>query len=287
MPYRRLPNTDIARLKALKSAMAAGVEIPPFKLAFSQSTFQKLRNFYTSFEQMMHQQKASFISQSAKSKELGIITRKAKLYISHFYQVLNFAIMRGEIMPAARKFYGLRENDSRLPNLNSEKNIIFWGDKLIKGEAERILKGGNQITNPTAAVVKVRYDLFIEAIYYQKMLQKTTAYASDKISAMRAEADNIILSVWNEVEVTFDILPEEARRNKAEKYGVVYIFRPNERYELQPSEVTKEQETEEFISEAEMEKTGLQQDRKDILEHEKSEKQLNEELQYSILFTKN
>ena len=286
MPYRRLPNTDIARLKALKMGLAAGVEIPPFKLAFSQATLQKMRNFYVSFEQMMQQQKSSFSSQSSKSKELSVITRKAKLYISHFYQVLNFAVMRGEILPSARKFYGLRENDSRLPNLNNEKDIAFWGDKLIKGEAERIANGGNPITNPTAAVVRVRYEHFLEAVRYQKVLQKTTAYATDRISAMRSEADLLILTCWNEVETTFDLLPEDVRREKSAKYGVVYVYRPYERDEQQIVEETTEIDSEEFVSEAEiMAETTLQQERREMLENDGVEEESKEQLQYSIFFT--
>lgn len=282
MPYRRLPNTDIARLKALKTALDAGIEIPPFKLAFSQSILQKMRYFFTPFEQMMQQQKSSFVSQSAKSKELGIITRKAKLYISHFYQVLNFAIMRGELLPVARKFYGLKENDSKIPNLNCEKDIVFWGEKLIKGESERISSGGNPITNPTSAVVRVRYEQFLEAIRYQKVLQKTTNYATDKISAMRAEADQIILQVWNEVEETFDLLPEDIRREKASKYGVTYVYRPYEREEVQHSSEDLESE---LVNEQEsLIQTELQQNRRNILEGEE-EKDNNEQLQYSISFT--
>ncbi|HAB54344.1 MAG TPA: hypothetical protein DCE80_19550, partial [Ignavibacteriales bacterium] len=284
MPYRRLPNTDIARLKALKTALAAGVEIPPFKLAFAQSTLQKMRNFFTPFEQMMQQQKSSFVSQSAKSKELGIITRKAKLYISHFYQVLNFAIMRGELTPSARKFYGLKENDSKIPNLNSEKDIVFWGEKLIKGESERISSGGNPITNPTSAVVRVRYEQFLEAVHYQKVLQKTTNFATDKISAMRAEADQIILNVWNEVEETFDLLPEDIRREKASKYGVTYVYRPHERDELQqiPEDIVND-----FVNEQDVfTQAELQSQRRNILQDEE-EKENNEQLQYSISFSHN
>lgn len=287
MPYRRLPNTDIARLKALKTALATGIEIPPFKLAFSQCTLQKMRNFYTSFEQMMQQQKSSFVSQTAKSKELGVITRKAKLYISHFYQVLNLAIMRKEILPVARKFYGLKEKDSKIPNLNSEKDIIFWGEKLIKGESERIANGGNPITNPTAAVVRVRYEQFLEAVYSQKILQKSTNYATDKISVMRAEADQIILQIWNEVEETFDLLPEDVRREKAAGYGVVYIYRPYEREELLQNTETIESNSDEFVNEQDIfAQAELQNQRQEILENEEITEN-EEQLQYSISFTGN
>lgn len=295
MPYRRLPNTDIARLKALKTALALGIEIPPFKLAFSQSTLQRMRNFFTPFEQMMQQQKSSFVSQSAKSKELGVIARKAKLYVSHFYQVLNFAIMRGEILPVARKFYGLKENDSKIPNLNTEKDIVFWGEKLIKGEAERISNGGNPITNPTAAVVRVRYEQFLEAVYSQKILQKSSNYATDKISAMRSEADQIILQVWNEVENTFDLLPEDVRREKASKYGVVYVYRPHEREELQQIADNFDDGSDVLVSEEEiLSQVEIHAQRRIVLEKEELEEteieveeENHDQLQYSISFANN
>ena len=43
MPYRRLPNTDVARLRALRIAFEKGKELPPFQLAFSQTTLQKIQ----------------------------------------------------------------------------------------------------------------------------------------------------------------------------------------------------------------------------------------------------
>ena len=57
MPYRRLPNTDAARHKALTRAFEIGKELPPFKLAFSQSTFQRVQSFLPMFEKAMYETK--------------------------------------------------------------------------------------------------------------------------------------------------------------------------------------------------------------------------------------
>lgn len=288
MPYRRLPNTDVARLKALKCALDAGSEISPFKLAFSQSTLHQIRQFYPVFEQIMQQQKISISSQYLKSRELNVITRKAKLYISHFFQVLNFAVLRNELPASARKFYGLKENDSKIPNLNNEKDIIYWGDKLIKGESERIASGGNIITNPTSAVVRVRYEQFLDAIRHQKVLQKSTNYATDKISSLRAEADNFIQTVWNEVEKTFDLLPDDAKRIKAQKYGVTYVFRPNERDGSEADDL--DHDGGRFVSETELlSGSDIDNERLRVLNNgtgalREAEKA---QLQYSIAFTDN
>ena len=279
MPYRRLPNTDNARLRAMKKALELADKIQPNELAFSQTTLNKLNTLCPYFEQMLHQQKQAIAIQAAKSKELANYSRKAKLYISHFYQVFNFAILRNEIQPAARKFFGLRENDSRIPNLLTEKDIVYWGEQIIKGEPERLAKlGGNPITNPTAAVVKVRYEQFLEALHHQKILQKSTKYATDKIAELRADVDSIILTLWNEIEEHFSTLDDEEKRKKASEYGVVYVWRPNERVN------TKE----EIADEAELFE-AIQENRAQIYtdEEEIEEPLTQEQLQYAISFSNN
>jgi len=279
MPYRRLPNTDNARLRAMKKAIEMASKVQPNELVFSLTTLNKLNALCPYYEQMLHQQKQAIAIQAAKSKELANYSRKAKLYISHFYKVLNFAILRNEIPAAARKFFGLRENDSRTPNLLTVKDIVYWGEQIIKGESERLAKiGGNPITNPTAAVVKVRYEQFIEALHHQKILQKSTKYATDKIAELRADVDSIILTLWNEIEEHFSNYDDEEKRKKASEYGVVYVWRPNERIN------TKE----EIVNDAELFE-NVQENRAEHYhdEDEIEESLTQEQLQYTISFSNN
>jgi len=165
----------------------------------------------------------------------------------------------------------------------------LWGERLIKGESERISSGGNPITNPTAAVVRVRYEQFVEAVRYQRVLQKSSNYATDKISAMRSETDNIILTIWNEVEKTFDLLPEEIRREKASKYGVTYVFRPYER-EVEPITENNQKSEEDFINEGDiLFESDLNEERQKVMDEENIDidEQTKEQLQYAISFTNN
>ena len=228
MPYRRLPNTDKARIKALKNASIKGQEILPFKLAFSQSVFQKVQSFLPTFEYTMLQHNQAYTIQVNKNKEYLKVLKKVKLYISHFIQVVNMAILRGDLSPSVRKYYGIDENDKNLPLLNTESDIIKWGEKIIKGETLRSLKGFSPITNPTIAVVKVRYEKFLEIYNYQKILQKNSSRSLKGLALLRPQADEIILNVWNEVENSFKNLPEDLKREKAKNYGLVYVFRKNE-----------------------------------------------------------
>ena len=112
---------------------------------------------------MINLQRQSYASQNKKSKEYNEIIRKARLYLTHFIRVMNMAIFRGDLPAETRAFYGLATNESTVPSLNTENELISWGKRIIEGEEFRIRKGGSPITNPTIAVVKVRFENFIEA----------------------------------------------------------------------------------------------------------------------------
>ena len=228
MPYRRLPNTDAARLRALKIAFERGKEIPPFKLSFSQSTLHKIQTFLPSFEKAIYEYKQAYARQIEKSKKYIPVLKKAKIYISHFIQVVNMAIHRGDLPVSERKFFGLKEDIKKLPSLNSEADVIKWGEKLILGETIRTREGRSLITNPTIAVVKVRYENFLDSYKYQKMLQKTHLRAQEKLDNLRIKANEIIVKIWNEVEDFYKNEPEDVRRQKAKNYGLIYVFRKNE-----------------------------------------------------------
>jgi len=228
MPYRRLPNTDSSRLKAIKTAYKKGKEINPMELAFKQGTLQRLQSFLPKWEKVIAEHKTTYDIQIKNNKEYLKKVKKAKLYISHFIQVVNMAIVRGELQPSVRGFYGLDEDFTRLPVINTETDIIDWGKKIIDGETNRKMQGLTAITNPTIALVRVHYDNFVEANKFQKMLQKNHSRALSNLAELRADADDIILNVWNEVEEHYKELPEDIKREKAQNYGLVYVYRKNE-----------------------------------------------------------
>jgi len=232
MPYRRLPNTDVARLKALKQAYQKGKELPPFKLAFSQSTYYRIQSFLTNFETVIRLYKNTYATSIVKSKEYPLLYKKAKLYISHFLQVMNMAIVRGEQLPSIRKFYGIDESDAKVPEMTTETEIIKWGEQIIAGETERLKKGMTPISNPTIAVVKVRYEQFMDAYRSKKINQKNNIRILNDVINLRNQADEIILNVWNEVEKYYANLPDDQMRERAAEYGVSYVYRKNEQFKF-------------------------------------------------------
>ena len=238
MPYRRLPNTDQARLRALQTAIMMGQKMEAEELAYSTKTLNRLRSFYTNFETTIIHHKLARKQQEKSSNSYLETVKKARLYLSHFIQVLNFAIQRGDMKPSVRDFYGF--SDKKSPSLNLDSEVLDWGKKIIEGEHRRVNHGGNPLYNPSIAVVKVKFDQFVDAFHFQKTLQNNTARWTAKVVELRNEADDIILNIWNEVEESFAALPDDLKREKSSVYGVTYVYRPMERIKIGHSSFVSE-----------------------------------------------
>jgi hypothetical protein len=236
MPYRRLPNTDTARIKAMKIALEKGKELPPNKLAYSSKTIVRLQKFLPQFDHNLQLYRQTLTSHNKKSKDYNETVRKARLYLTHFIRVMNMAIFRGELPAETRAFFGLATDESTVPSFNTENDLMNWGRRIIEGEEFRIKKGGSPITNPTIAVVKVRFENFIEAWTYHNTLAKRTFDYTEKNHILRKEADEIILNLWNEVENAHNSFPEEIRKSLCEEYGLVYFYRKSELGKIHMSE---------------------------------------------------
>jgi len=237
MPYRRLPNTDISRIRAIKTALMMNMKTSNDDLAFSFLTLQKIQSFIPHFELAAKNQKQAFFEQSEKSKKYNEKQKKAKLYISHFIQVLNFTIARGELKPEAREFYQIGVEDKTCPILAIDSQIIEWGDKIIKGERDRMKHGGNPIYSPSIALVQLNFELFKEAYTFQKRLQTNSQRYTHNVSKMRADADELILNLWNEIEKFFSHIKDDStRRQRSSEYGIQYVYRKNEKEKLQEHE---------------------------------------------------
>ena len=229
MPYRRLPKTDQARIRALQSAVESSVENGVFTNVLTHNTYHRAKDFLQRFSAEVGVYKRCVKEQASKrgNVEYEAALKKARMYVSHFIQVLSMAIMRGEIARSKRPYYGLPENEDTIPNLFSESAVLEWGLKIIEGERRRQGEGGVPIYNPTMGRVSVVFELFKEMYDRQQMLQERTNESLRNISDMRFEADEIIFEAWGEIEKAFASLQGVARIKKCASYGVIYYERPD------------------------------------------------------------
>lgn len=232
MPYRRLPNTDQARLRALKAALNKGAQMNPFELAYSQKLYLELQGFLPQYEQAINQYNFSKERQAKYGKLLADQFKVSRLYVSHFIQVLNLCIVRGEIKAEVRPSYGLDIDEKAVPDLGTEQNLLQVGEKVIQGEEKRTMMGGTRIYNPSIAMVKVKYEKFREYFNNHKNLLVTTQKMHDRVIELRTRTDEMIVQIWNEIEAKFEALSGDEKREKAAAYGIVYLLRKHEKEQL-------------------------------------------------------
>lgn len=233
MPYRRLPNTDQARIRALKAVVAKGDTYNVYDLAVSLKVLTDARNFLVKFEAAHLYYMECFERQSKAGRKHQANVKTARLYISHFIQVLNLAVIRSEVRTVHKEFYGLDMRNNNVPDLSTEAALAEWGRKIVEGESRRISQGGIPIYNPTIAKVRVHYDIFMESYEKQRNLQALTARSLEALASMRSEADALILDIWNQVERKYaEVMPNEKRLELCRAYGLIYYYRTGEKEEI-------------------------------------------------------
>ena len=219
MPYRRLPKTDAARLKALKMLLENESVYAARNRFIDWSVINRARPAYDRLLTAAQQYRTSLTAQARQTGKIDRVQRNAVMYVSHFLQVLFMSVERGEIKKSALKLYGLSEQATSLPNLKTQEGLAEYGKRVIEGEKERINQGGRPIYNPSIGMVSTHYDIFMETYKQQKALH-----------TLRPETDNIILDLWNQIEKHFEHEPPEVRFAECRKLGVIYYYRRNEEH---------------------------------------------------------
>ena len=197
--------------------------------AASYKTLNEARAFLRKFKSAVDQFQYCYTAQAEANRQYQAHLKMARLYISHFIQVLNLAVVRNEVRKEHKLFYGLEPGDFTVPDLTSEKHILVWGERLIEGERERLSHGGAPIYNPTIAKVTVHYDIFKDAYREQQNYKLNTTRSQSGLDALRKEADRIILDLWNQVETYYADLPPEIRLARCRDYGIIYYYRSGEK----------------------------------------------------------
>lgn len=227
-----MPNTDEARIRSLRTVVEKEAGKNVCDLILSPKLLNEIISFLPNFEQIKKRYVEALALQVNSNARFQQVGRNARLYISHFIQVLNLCVIRKEIKGNVKVSFGLDPENYTVPDLSSDADVLLWGEQVLNGENERICNGGVPIYNPTIAKVRVYYDMFKEAYHNQKYLQRNTTHTLGELSSLRDRADIIIRDAWNEIEVKFDIYPVDEKLNYCREYGVVYYYRKNEKEKI-------------------------------------------------------
>lgn len=253
MPYRRLPTTDKARLRALEAALKKVSTITSRNIPFAKHSIEELQSVKNQFENTLKHYELNIKQQSDNNKRYKATQETARLYLSHFIQVLLFASERGEIN-GGLKFYGsLQELGGKIPSLNTEQEILEWGRIVVNGEQNRVRQGGSAIYSPSIALVKFKLEEFSDAAIFQQNLKRNTLRAFEKMQQLRKTTNDFIAQLWTEIENQLELEAgsEEEKRALAEEFGIVYVLRRKERKLLQKQNVEQAEEIENEVSSSE------------------------------------
>lgn len=255
MPYRRLPKTDSARIVSMRLAVETE-QLPYGKQPVPFNLLQKAKTLLPQFEDQVRNYQYVYGKQVERSRSNKEVTRKARMYVSHFIQVFNMAIERGEIKASKRALYGLEPWGKNTPKLLSDDELYEIGKKVIAGEMQRIAEGGIPINYPSIQWVKIHYDQFCDCRYSKQTSQQTTFRGQKSVADMREKIDNLIFEMWNAIEKFYENLEPEAKLDKCRECGVIYYYRSGEKAaEEQLVEMAKEEfviaDSEEVVAVAE------------------------------------
>lgn len=221
---RQLPETIESRLEALGLAknkrdnLPVGADNP-----FTNATNTRLTNAWTDYTGKMTTLATAKGVYNTGTPLKNAAGNTLRLYISHFIQVFNFGVVRGKYPAGHRAYYNLPVEDSALPDLTKDSDLLKWANFIVAGDVLRLAAGGVPMENPTPAEVDAARMNFETLFTSQSNNKDAFDNAQEDLEAYFVEADKTILKVWDELEAFYNDEPDESRRENMREWGVVYI----------------------------------------------------------------
>nr|WP_319509254.1 hypothetical protein [uncultured Draconibacterium sp.] len=248
MPTRELPKSTIGRYNVLEKTNEKANSTPAAQWAISSETQTKLVSFYARLRQEMAERQEQFAKQAEATKAENEQQQVLYRNVSHFMRVFNMAVERGVFSPSDRLYYGLNANQSDLPKLSTEQDLVTWARNLIDGEATRTQQSAPEapavpvapdvvptsvqekvpMSNPSAAEVETELNKYVELSNAQSAEKQAFDAENKDVLDMLPEIDELIRDIYDEVEFYYRKETPANRRKLAREWGVVYVSRPGE-----------------------------------------------------------
>lgn len=222
MPARRLPRTDDERSAAMNTcnvkyqATAAPLRlITATQFGTLGATLSPWRNGRDALGPLL-------VAQTSATGTCGTAFATCVRFNSHFIQVLNFAIERGEIPASARAFYELPVSHAQVPSMTTVADALRWATAIEVGEIQRTAAGGAPLSWPSAAQVATAANALEAADSAQSIAKDGFDYGQEAVAGQRTTVDALVKDLWDTIE--YNLRGEElsSLRRKAREWGVVY-----------------------------------------------------------------
>lgn len=222
MPTRRLPQTDDQRSAALhdcnvkyQATAAAARLITPEQFTALGGTLSLWRGSRDALGPLL-------ATQTARTTTCGTCFTACTKVISHFIQVLNFAIDRGTLPASVRAYYTLPVAQAEVPAMDSTSAAFQWADKLAVGETARIAAGGPSLAWPAIGEVNTAAGLLQTNENLQSTAKDAFDDAQEVVAGQRPAVDLMIKDLWDTIEYRLRNEEPSSLRRKAREWGVFY-----------------------------------------------------------------
>lgn len=222
MQIRIIPRSYVQLETYIRSMNSRINGIDEALLPFAPQSIQKYKTESLVFLERLndyYRQMALQIAASAKAREA---LAELRMFVSHFFQSLNNAIARKMIMAADRILFGVDANDSTVPKLTTEAEVLSLADWIKRGEAKRSELGGVAVAFPSAAEVEVVADKWGEAM---RLHSDALLAAGDKRRAVKkafVPMRDAIMDLYDELEFAKRKNKPGYIRNLLRGYGMQY-----------------------------------------------------------------
>ncbi len=232
MPSRHLPQTTEQRYNALRNARTKK-DNTPGQTVIQAATVVRLDAAETQLKGLIQTSNNALQAQTSATGITKPLFDSCQMWYSQLIQHLNDAIARGEFEPSVRAFYGIDVNDATVPDVKSYDDLKTRGQDLINGEAARIAAGGTAMTFPTVDDFDtLQFTPFNAALAAQSTAKDAYDNSLETIDNNNDNYNDVILRMWNEIELAFyNETPSSLRRN-AREWGVVYTPNKGEKVKL-------------------------------------------------------
>ncbi len=166
-------------------------------------------------------------TQAPVSEQLAEVFERLAVHVSHFHQVLDLGIARGEFAGGARSYYHREVSATAVPDVSTHAAVAEAAEHVVNGEAARQTAEGAAfiaMSHPTAAQVDALRTEFATLRTQGDTAQVNTGERRDELWTFFDEAQALAVDLCDTVEFFYRKDPDAAsRRVKCQRWGVTYL----------------------------------------------------------------
>lgn len=238
MPSRRLPNTMPAVIRTLKTARDTYKNTPnAADRAITSDQFAPLddTNPNSYLNQLLKEASDVDLAQATQAPlttEVSQAGARLTMLVSHFHQVLDLGITRGEFAVGARSYYNRDVTASSIPDLSSYDLVEEAAEHIVTGEAARATAEGTKyvaMNLPSAAEVAALKTHFHLLRNQSQAAQMKTDKEGEELKALYQQGHDLAVDICEQVEFFYRKDTDAGSfRQKCSRWGVVYLYDKNE-----------------------------------------------------------